>query len=60
VRCLEIWGHAGVITSGQTEDGLDDTFIRIYPKRIISFGIDMPDQEPNAMTTHSRDVARQQ
>ena len=59
VRCLEIRGRAeGIISTGQIQDGLDDAVIRIYPKRIISFGIDFPDQEPNAMTPHNRDVAR--
>ena len=60
VRCLEIRGHAETITMpGQTPEGLDDAVIRIYPERIISFGIDFPDQEPQAMTPHSRDVAQQ-
>jgi hypothetical protein len=26
------------------------------PERIISFGIDIPDQEPHAMTPHNRNV----
>jgi pyridoxamine 5'-phosphate oxidase family protein len=59
VRCLEIRGHAEAITSGQTQEGLDGGLIRIYPERIISFGIDIPDQDPQAMTPHNRDVTRQ-
>jgi pyridoxamine 5'-phosphate oxidase family protein len=59
VRCLEIRGHAEAISStGQTPQGLDGALIRIYPERIISFGIDIPDQEPHAMTPHNRDVTR--
>lgn len=59
VRCLEIRGHAEAITStGQTPEGLDGGIIRIHPERIISFGIDIPDQDPQAMTPHNRDVTR--
>jgi pyridoxamine 5'-phosphate oxidase family protein len=59
VRCLEIRGHAEAITStGQTPKGLDGALIRIHPERIISFGIDIPDQDPQAMTPHNRDVTR--
>jgi pyridoxamine 5'-phosphate oxidase family protein len=57
VRCLEIRGHAKAIEpSGKTPDGVDGALIRIYPERIISFGIDEPDQEPHAMTAHNRSV----
>jgi len=56
VRCLEIRGRAEAITE-PTQDGLDDALIRLHPRRIISFGIDIPDQEPHAMTPHNRDVA---
>ena len=60
VRCLEVRGHAETITvSGQTPEGLDDAVIRIYPERIISFGIDITDQAPPEMTAHNRDVAQQ-
>jgi pyridoxamine 5'-phosphate oxidase family protein len=59
VHCLEIRGHAEAITSiGQTPEGLDGALIRIHPERIISFGIDIPDQDPQAMTPHNRDVTR--
>jgi pyridoxamine 5'-phosphate oxidase family protein len=57
VRCLEIRGHGEAITSnGRAEDGVDDALIRIHPERIISFGIDIADQEPHAMTPHNRNV----
>jgi len=35
---------------------LDGPIIRIYPTRIISFGIDEPDQEPHQLTANSRNV----
>ena len=58
MRCLEIRGHAqAIISTGQTQPGLDGALIRIHPTRIISFGIDIPDQEPHTMTPHNRDVA---
>ncbi len=58
VRCLEIRGNAEAITStGKIQDGLDQALIRIHPRRIISFGIDSPDQDPHSMTPHNRDVA---
>jgi pyridoxamine 5'-phosphate oxidase family protein len=57
VRCLEIRGHAEAITSiGMPELGVDGALIRIFPVRIISFGIDVGDQEPHAMTAHNRNV----
>jgi pyridoxamine 5'-phosphate oxidase family protein len=57
VRCLEIRGHAEAIAAtGGSRDGLDNAVIRLHPQRIISFGIDIPDQEPHAMTPHNRDV----
>jgi pyridoxamine 5'-phosphate oxidase family protein len=60
VRCLEIRGHAETTTTpGPTPEGLDEALIRIYPERIISFGIDLPDQEPQEMNAHNRDVAQQ-
>lgn len=59
VRCLEIRGHAEAIAStGHSGEGIDDSLIRIHPERIISFGIDEPDQEPHAMTPHNRDVPK--
>jgi pyridoxamine 5'-phosphate oxidase family protein len=59
VRCLEIRGHAEAITStGESREGSDGALIRIHPERIISFGIDISDQETHAMTPHNRDVAR--
>jgi pyridoxamine 5'-phosphate oxidase family protein len=57
VRCLEIRGHAEAIpAAGATPGGVDGALIRIHPERIISFGIDEPDQAPHEMTPHNRDV----
>ena len=59
VRCLEVRGHAEAITStGQTSEGVDGALIRVYPERIISFGIEIPDQDPQAMIPHNRNVAQ--
>ncbi len=59
VRCLEIRGFAEAITEvGQTQEELDNAVIRIHPERIISFGIVIPDQDPQEMTADNRDVAR--
>jgi pyridoxamine 5'-phosphate oxidase family protein len=57
VRCLEIRGSAEAIPDpGTPTPGNDKSIIRIRPRRIISFGIDHPDQEPHQMTSHNRDV----
>jgi pyridoxamine 5'-phosphate oxidase family protein len=58
VRCLEIRGLAETVPDeGNPEPGHDRSIIRIRPQRIISFGIDQPDQEPHLMTPHNRNVA---
>ena len=57
VRCLEIRGHAEAIdpaTGGTTS--LDVPMIRIYPRRIISFGLDNPDVEPHLLVAEKRDI----
>ena len=49
VRCLEIRGHADALESPtDVAGGSDAPIIRIHPRRIISFGIDDPDREPQA------------
>jgi pyridoxamine 5'-phosphate oxidase family protein len=56
VRCLEIRGRAEAIdpvTAGPTS--LDVPMIRIYPQRIISFGLDNLDVERNKLA-QKRDV----
>ncbi len=58
VRCLEIRGTAEAVPDpgGQPTPGHDASRIRIRPRRIISFGVEDPDQEPHAMTSNNRDV----
>ncbi len=44
VRCLEIRGHAEALTDPQdAATGFRGAIIRIYPERIISWGIDSDD-----------------
>ncbi len=50
VRCLEIRGHAEAI------DKPDMTIIRVYPERIVGFGIDDTDQDPHNLTPNIRDA----
>lgn len=50
-RCLEIRGRAEAV-GGESSDPI----IRIYPARIISFGIDVPFTGPHNLTMNSRDV----
>lgn len=50
VRCVEIRGVAEALT---TPNG---PLIRLYPKRIISFGIDEPDIEAHSLNINSRNV----
>ena len=57
VRCLEIRGRAEAIDlAADSSTNLDGAIIRIHLTRIISFGIDEPDQEPHLLIPNSRDV----
>ena len=57
VRCLEIRGRAEAVGAPDgTPAGVDGALIRIHPRRIISFGIEEPDQEPHLLTPHNRNV----
>ncbi len=57
VRCLEIRGRGEAIdVATDSSTNLDGAIIRIHPTRIISFGIDEPDQEPHLLTPNSRNV----
>ena len=57
VRCLEIRGRAEAVgTPAGSPGGADGAIIRIHPQRIISFGIDEPDQEPHLLTPNSRSI----
>jgi pyridoxamine 5'-phosphate oxidase family protein len=50
-RCVEIRGRAEVI-----EDAAGGTLIRIFPKRIIAFGIDEEFTTPRDLVINARDV----
>jgi pyridoxamine 5'-phosphate oxidase family protein len=50
VRCIEIRGVAEALTIP------NGRLIRLYPKRIISFGIDEPDIEAHNLRTNNRNV----
>ncbi len=56
IRCLEIRGKGTVETEPRAFPDLDDEIIRIYPHRIVSFGIDAPDKAPHELVSHNRDV----
>src|SRR3954451_9174680 len=60
VRCLEIRGTAiqadARPATGAAGDVLDSAIIRIFPKRIIAFGIDDVDTEPHLLEMDARDV----
>jgi len=55
VRCLEIRGHAKALAADSSTN-LSGPIIRIHPTRIISFGIEEPDQEPHLLTPNSRNL----
>jgi pyridoxamine 5'-phosphate oxidase family protein len=57
VRCLEIRGVAEAVP-GPNADAGDPAgaIIRVTPRRIISFGVEQPDQEPHQLTPHNRNV----
>jgi pyridoxamine 5'-phosphate oxidase family protein len=53
-RMIEIRGTAEVIPVGgkALRDNFEDTIIRIYPRRIISFGINPGEQAMNARSVN--------
>ncbi len=56
VRCVEIRGTAEAVPGTPQPGGSDDgALIRIHPKRVISFGLDL-DVPPHEMTMNARDV----
>ncbi|MGH3906002.1 MAG: PPOX class F420-dependent oxidoreductase [Pseudonocardiaceae bacterium] len=56
VRCVEIRGHADALEPGPAAE-LDGAIIRIHPRRIISFGLGDPDQDPHLLTPSKRNIA---
>ncbi len=57
VRCVEIRGTAEAVPGPRTDEGdPDGALIRITPRRILSFGVEIPGEEPHAMTTNIRNV----
>lgn len=56
VRCVEIRGRAEALKLGPATE-LDGAIIRIRPRRIISFGLGDPDQDPHLLTPSKRNVA---
>ena len=58
VRCLEIRGPGeAVVLDAARANEFGGAVIRIKPERIISFGIDDPDQGPHELTPHNRNVS---
>ncbi len=59
VRFLEIRGEAEPVQPSVTTQGPDDTaLIRIYPTRILSFGIEEPPGEPHQTQLRTRSEPR--
>jgi pyridoxamine 5'-phosphate oxidase family protein len=56
VRFLEIRGTAQAI-DGEAGEPRDTAVIRIHPRRIISFGIEDPVEEPHQMRSRSRNIS---
>jgi pyridoxamine 5'-phosphate oxidase family protein len=62
VRCLEIRGVAeqASLDKPPIDDvahrDMDLAIIRIFPRRIISFGVETPDLEPHELVPDNRDV----
>ena len=61
-RFLEIRGHAHAIAEpadsaygADTPTGFDGAIIRIYPQRIISFGLNNPDHDDQSLAVEARD-----
>jgi pyridoxamine 5'-phosphate oxidase family protein len=58
VRCLEIRGVGEAVPGPNAEAGdPDGAIIRVTPRRIISFGVEVPGRTPREMTVNNRDIA---
>ena len=57
VRCLEIRGRAAAIEApADSGYGTADPIIRIFPERIISFGLEQLDVDPHRLRPNARTV----
>ena len=56
VRFLEIRGRAEAVP-GDDDGGADTAIIRLYPGRVLSFGVEEPPEEPHRTRLHSRTLA---
>jgi pyridoxamine 5'-phosphate oxidase family protein len=56
VRCVEIRGYAEAIEAPADAENGTAPIIRIHPRRIISFGLDL-DREPHELVPDKRDVS---
>jgi pyridoxamine 5'-phosphate oxidase family protein len=57
VRFLEIRGSAEAVPSAAGDGGEPDTaLIRIWPRRVLSFGVEEPPGEPHQTRLRARDV----
>ncbi len=50
------WAPEAIDLAADSSTNLDGAIIRIHPTRIMSFGIDEPDQGPHLLIPNSRDV----
>lgn len=60
VRCLEIRGVGEALDPATDPAAGSDNaaaIIRIHPRRIISFGLEVPDLEPHRLVASKRDVS---
>ncbi|OLF15952.1 PPOX class F420-dependent oxidoreductase [Actinophytocola xanthii] len=59
VRCVDIRGHGEAIDKPvDSKAPVGGPIIRVYPHRIISFGLDDLDTEPHDLVPNRRDVPR--
>jgi pyridoxamine 5'-phosphate oxidase family protein len=56
VRFLEIRGRAEAVP-GDGDDTADTAVIRLYPGRVLSFGVEEPPEDPHRTQLHSRTLA---
>jgi pyridoxamine 5'-phosphate oxidase family protein len=57
VRFLEIRGFAEAVPDSSGPDGRDTAVIRVYPRRVLSFGIEEPPDEPHRTRLRSRTLS---